>query len=203
MIDNGHFVTVEGVDGSGTTTVSTALATRMDNGLLTQEPTDGWTGQYVREAISRGGIDNAFVDFFLFLADRAYHVEDCIIPAVRSGNFVVSDRYADSTRAYQTISLSNAGIPSDHVSSYIEQAMGPILFKPDITLWLDANIDTTFSRLEKSEKFEEEISFQRQVHDQYRVLYETTDRIHRIDANQKIHQVIADSIRVVEEKLNM
>lgn len=203
MPDRGYFITVEGVDGSGTTTVSTALATRVDGGLLTQEPTDGWTGQYVREAITRGGVDNAFVDFYLFLADRAYHVEDCIIPAVRAGNLVVSDRYADSTRAYQTISLAAAGIPASHVASYIEQAMGPILYTPDITLWLDADVDTTFQRLDRSEKFEEEIEFQRQVNDQYRVLYETTDRIHRIDANQEIHHVIGDAVNTIESELDL
>jgi len=203
MPERGYFITVEGVDGSGTTTVSTALATRVENGLLTQEPTDGWTGQYVREAISRGGIDNAFVDFYLFLADRAYHVEDCIIPAVRSGNLVVSDRYADSTRAYQTISLAAAGVPDSHVSSYIEQAMGPILYTPDVTLWLDADVDTTFERLDKSEKFEEEIEFQRRVNAQYRSLYESNDRIHRIDANQEIHHVIGDAVNIIESELDL
>src|SRR5207244_12887061 len=103
------FVTFEGIDGSGKTTVSRLVKDRLRSRghsvFLTSEPTGDWLGETVRRGIEKGV--SPLTESFLFLADRAAH-----IPEIRShldpGECVLCDRYADSTYAYQGAHLVGA-----------------------------------------------------------------------------------------------
>ncbi|HWM49892.1 MAG TPA: dTMP kinase [Thermoplasmata archaeon] len=128
------FVTFEGIDGSGKTTVSRVVAetlrSRGHSVFLTSEPTTGWLGEVVRRGIQEDV--NVLSESFLFLADRAAHV-----PLIRShverGELVLCDRYVDSTYAYQGARL--VGVVRDPVGFLKDASRGWVL-PPDLTILL-------------------------------------------------------------------
>jgi len=197
-MNDGLLVTLEGLDGAGTTTVSKAIVEHFDDTLLTQEPTSGWTGKQVRRCISSESESTSLTDFYFFMGDRVYHIENLIKPAIAEGKLVVSDRYADSTRAYQTITLEDAGMQRGGIMAYIEDVMRPFFYEPDLTLWLDVDVHTAFERTSGDEKYEESRDFQERVKYNYEQLYDEESRIVRIDANRGLSNVIADCIQEIE-----
>jgi len=128
------FVTFEGIDGSGKTTVSRVVAetlrSRGHSVFVTSEPTTGWLGEVVRRGIQEDV--NVLSESFLFLADRAAHV-----PLIRShverGELVLCDRYVDSTYAYQGARL--VGVVRDPVGFLKDASRGWVL-PPDLTILL-------------------------------------------------------------------
>jgi dTMP kinase len=128
------FVTFEGIDGSGKTTVSRLVAetlrSRGHSVFLTSEPTTEWLGEVVRRGIQEDV--NVLSESFLFLADRAAH-----IPLIRShverGEIVMCDRYVDSTFAYQGARL--VGVVRDPIGFLKDASRGWVL-PPDLTILL-------------------------------------------------------------------
>jgi dTMP kinase len=100
----GKFIVLEGPDGSGTTTHSTLLAQKLKSKghdvLLTAEPTDSPIGLFIRDQLKKKNIDSASALQLLFCADRAWHIEKVIRPALEAGKIVISDRYVISTLVY-------------------------------------------------------------------------------------------------------
>jgi dTMP kinase len=134
----GALITVEGIDGTGKSTVATDLGRFLEErgvrGALQREPTPGWTG----EAVRRGQANRAdpLALTFLFLADRAQHAR-AITEQVARGAVVVCDRFLDSTTAYQGAALAGllpaqAGDPLEWVWS-LQRPWAPV---PDLTLLL-------------------------------------------------------------------
>ena len=105
-MNRGMFITLEGGDGVGKTTQSTALQQHLiglgRQVLLTREPGGTDVGKQIREILlhSKAHIDPK-AEALLFAADRAHHINTLVIPALERGVFVVQDRYIDSTIAYQ------------------------------------------------------------------------------------------------------
>ena len=100
------FITVEGVEGSGKSTLLKALAAVLEAQnipcLVTREPGGSKLGQELRPLLLRTKSNmDARAELFLFLADRAQHIREVIRPALDNGTWVLCDRYADSTLAYQ------------------------------------------------------------------------------------------------------
>jgi dTMP kinase len=128
------FVTFEGIDGSGKTTVSRLVAetlrARGHSVFLTSEPTTSWLGEMVRRGIQEEV--NVLSESFLFLADRAAH-----LPVMRShiekGELVICDRYADSTYAYQGARL--AGVVPNPIR-FLQDASRGWVIPPDLTILL-------------------------------------------------------------------
>jgi len=197
-MDTGLLVTVEGLDGAGTTTVSNALEEHFEDTVLTQEPSDMWTGKQVRRCISSESDTHPLTDFYFFMGDRVHHIENIIKPAVKEGKLVISDRYADSTRAYQTITLEGAGLRRGAVMTYIENVMRPFFYEPDLTLWLDVDVETTFERVGGGEKYEESRKFQERVKYNYEQLYNEENRIIQIDASRDVESVVKDCVEEIE-----
>ncbi len=139
------FVTFEGIDGSGKTTVSRLVAEmlqkRGEKVFLTGEPTKGWTGDAVRHAYQDdvGPLGEAF----LFLADRAAHQEE-IRAHLAAGELVLCDRYADSTYAYQGARLE--GVVANPVH-FLRQITEPWLVSPDLTILLRVPAETGLKRI--------------------------------------------------------
>ena len=103
----GVFVVFEGGDGAGKTTQSRLLeqwltAERIPH-LMTREPGDSWLGQRIRELVLSpdSGPISSRAEALLYNADKAQHVDEVVIPALKKGKVVVCDRYVDSTIAYQ------------------------------------------------------------------------------------------------------
>jgi dTMP kinase len=146
----GLFVTFEGGEGSGKTTQINKLSQTLSNEgrkvLTTREPGGTAEGEKLRNLLVQrdGGNWNPMSECLLLFAARSMHVEKIIKPALESGKIVVSDRFTDSTRAYQ-------GYGHGMEISTIEQMNTLVLgdFKPDLTIILDIE---PAAGLERSER---------------------------------------------------
>ncbi|MCR4667416.1 MAG: dTMP kinase [Desulfovibrio sp.] len=142
------FVTFEGIDGSGKTSLMKALAARFSaqgqEVILTREPGGSSLGARIREMVldaKTEGLD-ARAELFLFLADRAQHVATLIKPALDRGSLVFSDRFADSTFAYQG---NGRGLELETLETLNTVAAGGLA--PDVTFLLDLPVSVAMARI--------------------------------------------------------
>ena len=148
-------VTLEGLDGSGKTTVWERL--RADDALpetavFTREPTDSWYGESVQRSIEDDDADS-LAELFLYTADHAAHLADTVRPALTEGRLVVSDRYSDSRYAYQGATLADAEWFGDPLG-YVREVHDPWTRVPDRTVYLDVDPETAARRSGATNKFE-------------------------------------------------
>ena len=191
------FVTFEGIDGSGKTTISRKVAetlrARGESVFLTGEPTKTWTG----EAVRRSYKDDVgpLAESFLFLADRAAHQDD-IRRHRDAGELVLCDRYADSTYAYQGARL--AGVV-DRPIDFLRRMTEPWLLTPDLTLYLRIPAELGLRRIaDRSETARfEELRFLRRVARNYDALA-AGPRFVPVDARGTPEAVAAMAIAAVE-----
>lgn len=146
------FISIEGIEGAGKSSQAQLLANwlkeRGVNLLLTKEPGSiiSKECQQIRKLIldPENNISSK-AEFFLYLADRAQHVDKCIKPALDSNVWVISDRYVDSTKVYQGIGRD---LGLDQVSPMIEYASDGLM--PDIVFILDIDVAKGISRARRS-----------------------------------------------------
>jgi dTMP kinase len=198
------FTTIEGIDGSGGTTLVEELEEIYADCVTTAEPSGREYGQLVRRNLGDESTD-PLVDFYLFMADRRDHIERVIEPADRRGKFVISDRYADSTRAYQPITLSGESSAKPFDSSweakmFIEQTMARWNKEPDLTLYVDISVDTAIERSSGDEKYENR-EMLKQVKENYDAIADTQERVVRVDGEQPIDEMVDDAIEIIDRKI--
>jgi dTMP kinase len=142
-----RFITFEGVDGSGKTTqlktLENHLIARGKSCISTREPGGTSLGRLVRQALLEVGKQpiTSPAELFLYLADRAQHVQEVIVPALEQGKVVLCDRYTDSTLAYQGY---GRGIDLELLRSLTDIASRGV--RPDLTLLFDCPIEIGLSR---------------------------------------------------------
>lgn len=142
----GTFITFEGIDGSGKSTQLRLLAQYLRAQgcelLLSREPGGTPVGLRLREALLdvQGEVD-PLTELLVFAADRAQHVRKVIRPALEKGAVLISDRYADATRAYQG---AGRGFSHELISEIIELATEGLV--PDLTLLFDVAVEESISR---------------------------------------------------------
>lgn len=145
----GLFITFEGIDGCGKTTQINLLKNYLENNgykvILTREPGAKGLGEKLREILlNYDGEVSSNCESFLFLADRAQHIDTIIKPAIQNGVVVLCDRHTDSTVAYQGYGRS---LDLDQIKQLNNIATSGI--KPDITFILDIDIETSLTRIGK------------------------------------------------------
>ncbi len=198
----GLFVTVEGVEGSGKTTVTQSLAEKLQQKgfrvLVTAEPGDTPLGARIRELLVNFSERTSWAEAFLFLADRAEHVKRVIRPALERGETVLCDRFTDSTIAYQAFGL---GLSLGAIIELNRIAADGLV--PDLTLILDVDPKIGLQRVKDKTVFE-----QRDLHFHHRVRWgylwlakREPNRIKVVDASQPLELVISQSLQLVEEAL--
>jgi|AntDeeMetagen285_2_1112576.scaffolds.fasta_scaffold08815_1 dTMP kinase len=194
---DGYFVTLEGIDGAGKTSVAEAIDSEYKSTIRTQEPSDLWTGKQVRKAISNETDTNPMTTFYLFMADRVHHIEEIIKPGLADDMLVLSDRYADSTLAYQSMALDDY---IRHTDKYIRHTMQPWHFHPDLTIFIDISVDTAIERSVGDEEYENR-DFLKQVRWNYKTLArQDSDRFVVVDGEQDLESVKEDVLAVIEER---
>ena len=188
-------VTLEGIDGSGKTTVAEALQDSLSpETVFTREPTGSWYGEAVDRSIGDDDAD-PLAELFLYTADHADHLSRLIRPALREGKLVVSDRYADSRYAYQGATL--AGELTRPVE-YVRGIHEPFTREPDLTLYLDVPPETGAERAGASNKFET-AGYLGRVRENYEDLVDTDPaRFVRIDATRSPEAVVEAAERAIE-----
>ena len=145
---SGFFFTFEGIDKSGKTTQAELLVDRLRRAdcevVFTHEPGGTALGQAIRALVVEGKIEGEICDeaeVLLFTADRCQHVWEVIRPALDAGKIVISDRYFDSTLAYQGYGRR---LDLGWLVSLQEKATGGL--QPDRTFLVDVDLETSKAR---------------------------------------------------------
>lgn len=158
----GKFITIEGGEGVGKSTniafVQTLLAARGIETVLTREPGGTPLAEEIREILLEQRDEKVVTEteLLLMFAARAQHLYQLILPALNEGKWVISDRFTDATYAYQS---GGRGVPAEQVAmleKFVQKS-----FRPDLTLLLDAPVETGMTRAKargKLDRFEEERS---------------------------------------------
>jgi dTMP kinase len=192
-------ITLEGIDGSGKTTVWEALHGSLPESetVFTREPTESWYGDAVNRSIGDDEAD-PLAELFLYTADHADHLSRVIRPALNDGDIVIADRYSDSRYAYQGATLS--GVIKQPMA-YVRGIHEPFTREPDATLYFDVPPKTGADRAGATNKFET-VDYLEQVQDNYeRLLESEPNRFVRIDATQSPEKVIAAAEQVISDLL--
>ncbi|CAN5815830.1 dTMP kinase [soil metagenome] len=133
------FVSFEGLDGSGKSTQSELLRARLEadgqSVLITREPGGTELGEQIRDLVLHGDHVEPWAEALLYAAARAQHVEQVIRPALERGEWVVCDRYVDSSVAYQGV---GRGLGLDRVLELNLAAVGGLVPDRTFLLLLDA-----------------------------------------------------------------
>ena len=202
----GFFITFEGADGCGKTTQSKLVQEYLENSgyevVWTREPGAKGLGQKIRELLLHYDGDVApMCEAFLFLADRAQHIEHLIKPAVDAGKIVICDRHTDSTIAYQGY---GRGEDIKQLKYLNELATGSV--KPDLTFVFDVSTDIAQKRVgEEKDRMESAgIEFHKKVRQGYLEIAKLEpERVKVIDANNNIEKVFEDTKKTLDRFLNL
>ncbi len=200
----GKFITFEGIDGCGKTSVAEAVFEELKregrNVTLTQEPTRSWLGDAVKRSISEE--HPALTEAFLFMADRATHSEQ-ISDWLEKGQIVLCDRYADSTVCYQAASLELEEFDGDPFE-WLKGISDRFVLSPDATLVLDIDPRTALERIQSRDKFTkyERLEFLKLVRNNFFRLGLIEDRIHVVDASPPLMAVADEARKTVQSVLD-
>jgi dTMP kinase len=184
----GNFIVVEGIDGSGTTTLSMRLEERIKDSVWTNEPSNGYYGKMLRESLSdEDSPDGGLGDFFMFLADRDHHLREFIVPNLKDGKTVICDRFHASTLTYQKDNVEERLGKS--VEDFAHDCTWDWMVEPDIELLVDVDVDIAKERRELDSKYEEE-EFLMQVRRDYLNLLSRKENMFMLDGSTPIEEVV-------------
>lgn len=184
---------MEGPEGAGKSTVARSLAAKIEEQgnrvVLTREPGDGPAGPAIRSALLQGATLDAWTELFLFLADRSQHCASLIIPKLAEGNWVLCDRFADSTVVYQGY---GRGLDLDQIRKLNEIATQRV--SPDLTLLLDLPAEVGLSRLREKDRIDREpIEFHHRIRQGF------LDEANRDSARWRVVDATRSAEEVLEE----
>jgi len=190
-------ITLEGLDGSGKTTVWEALHSSHPDAVFTREPTETWYGEAVSRSVADDDAD-PLAELFLYTADHAAHLAETVEPALANGDLVVSDRYADSRYAYQAATLAETELsrPLEYVRGIHQAFTRP----PDATIYLDVDVATAVERSGATNKFEQRAHLEAVAENYERLIDAEPERFVRVDATQSPEAVI-DRVETVVDGL--
>lgn len=208
-MSNKLFVTFEGGEGCGKTTVIKALVEELKKEgiepLVTREPGGSNIAEQIRNVIldkSNTAMDPK-TEALLYTASRRQYLSEIVLPALKDGKLVISDRYLDSSLAYQGYAR---GIGIDEVYSINMFATDGMM--PDITFFLDLEPEEGLKRIALHRSNEvnrldlEKSSFHQKVHEGYQILLKKyPNRIIRIDASQTVEEEVKQIKEIILKKI--
>ena len=206
-MSRGQFITLEGIEGAGKSTVARALCEYLEargvRVLLTREPGGTALAERLRQIVLERGAESVppVAETLVMFAARALHVANLIRPALAAGTWVVCDRFTDATRAYQGAGRGVDGALIETLARAVQQGL-----VPDRTLLLDLPVSAGLSRARArsgtdSDRFEAEtLAFHERVRSGYLAVAQAEPaRVTVIDAGQPQAQVLAAATRAVAQ----
>ena len=202
-MEKGLFITFEGTDGCGKTTQIEMLKDYFEKQgrtvLLTREPGAKGLGTKLREILlNYDGEVSPVCESFLFLADRAQHVDTIIKPAIARGEIVLCDRHTDSTVAYQ-----GYGRELDIEQIKMLNNIATSGLKPDLTFIFDIDIDTAQKRVGKNKDRMESagIEFFKRVRNGYlEIAKQEPERVKVLDGSKSIETIHNELLEILQTK---
>ena len=195
------FVSLEGIDGSGKSTQAQLLAEALGaDTVAIREPGGTGAAERIRDLLADPGLElEPLAELLLFLAARADLTERVIRPALEAGRTVVSDRFSDSSVAYQGAAR---GLGVGEVIGLCEAATDGLW--PDLTLLLRVDPEVGLGRAEGVDRFEAEgLDLQRAVAEAYEeIAIIASDRVTVIDASgsvEEVHERVMGAVRGREQ----
>lgn len=202
---NGYFITFEGPEGAGKTTIISMVAKELKEALLTREPGGIDIAEQIRMVILDK--DNTAMDprteALLYAAARRQHLVEKVKPAIEDGKVVLCDRFVDSSLAYQGHAR---GLGIDEVFSINQFAIEKMM--PDLTIYFDIEPELGLERINKNKGREvnrldlEKLDFHHKVREGYHLVMERfPDRIVKIDASGEVNDVFIKTMEILTSKL--
>ena len=195
MVSKGVFICLEGLDGCGKTTQAKLLVRmlrRSCDAVYTAEPSRGNIGRFIKKhCLHSDKRSSGVVEALLFAADRFDHVENTVLPALKKGQIVVSDRYVYSSLAYQ----GATGLDLEWIQKINEHAA-----RPDLAIYIDVDPETVIQRLKPKKSVMENLETERKVREVYMKFVEKGELV-RVDGNKSQSQVAADLANVLQRFL--
>ena len=200
------FITLEGIEGSGKTSSLKSITDLLDKKnisyVVTREPGGSSIGKELRAILLDPETEiSPEVELMLMLSDRKDHVEKIILPNLEKGNWVVSDRFMDSSIAYQGGGRQLGKKLIISLSEYLN------LPQPDLTLLFDLPVETSLSRVKargELDRFEkEELEVHKRIRNTYLDLAKNnSNRIKIIDSSEKIESMLNNVKQAIEKLFN-
>ena len=203
------FISIEGFDGTGKSTQASILKKNLDDlnidSILVREPGSTSFSEKIREILKENTEIETLTELLLFQASRYELVKKVIIPNLETGKVVITDRFSDSSVAYQGY---GGGLDIKLIETLNNISTSNL--KPDLTFLLDLNLESskkrTFSRNndEQIDKFEKKDSvYHKKVKDGFlEILKNNNDRIIKIDASKDIYEISELILNIALEKIN-
>ena len=189
-----RFITLDGIDGAGKSTNLAVMKAWFEKHqlpvLFTREPGGTPAGEALREILLNPATQVSLrTETLLMFAARQQHLETVILPALKNGTHVVSDRFTDATFAYQG---GGRGVPLQDIATLEHWVQGD--FRPDLTLLLDVPLEVSMARINQTrekDRFEqEEAEFFNRVREVYlQHANEQPERYAVIDSSQSLDAV--------------
>lgn len=215
-ITKGKFITFEGGEGTGKSTQLKLLKEFLEiseiDTIATKEPGGTELGQELRQMLCSGDKDkmDAVAEALLYYADRRIHLTKKIWPALDDGKWVLSDRFADSTVAYQYYGYDKR-IPYQTLIDLYQLAVGD--FKPDLTIVLDIDPEIGLARsmakanhmsVKETRHESRGLEFHNRMRNGYlEMAQKEPERFVVLDANKSISELHQDIINVMCERFGL
>lgn len=207
-VQRGKFITIEGIEGVGKSTNIDFLAgiieTRGHAVMKTREPGGTPIAEEIRQILKEHGDEPLpdVAELLLMFAARSINVNNAIRPALERGTWVISDRFTDSTRAYQG---GGRGVSRDSIEWLAQLVHGDL--QPDLTILLDAPVETGMQRADRRgapDRFEvERLEFFNHVRDAYLALAKAEpERFAVVDCSLDLASVQAALCGIADEILD-
>ncbi|MGQ7356629.1 dTMP kinase [Streptococcus suis] len=208
-MEKGHFITFEGPDGAGKTTVLQELLPKLQvlglEVITTREPGGVAIAEDIRKIIldpANTAMDHK-TELLLFIAARRQHLVEKVLPPLQEGKMVIIDRFIDSSVAYQGHGRGLDIADIDWLNHYATDGV-----KPDLTLYFDIDAEEGLARIARNAERDvdrldmEKADMHRRVRQGYLAILENEpDRFVKIDASQPLEAVVQDALGIIQERL--
>lgn len=196
------FIAVEGIDGSGKSTLTNLIGQKLSSlGLkvyITKEPTERF--KVTREESSRHDVQTATELFFRFTEDRLFHQKE-LGSGLNSHDVVLTDRYLASSLAYQGVLIEPLFKSPEETVKWMLQVSSIIKIRPDLTLYLDIDPETALKRIANRGEFSgfEDAEYLSKVRNYYQIVLDNNVVI--LDGTAGIEEIAEDAVRIIIQKM--
>lgn len=208
-MSKGIFISLEGPDGAGKSSVLEALIPILEAKgqafVTTREPGGVAVAEKIRDVVldpKHTEIDEK-TELLLYIASRRQHLVERILPALDRGEMVLVDRFIDSSVAYQGFGRGLKVVDIDWLNDFATDGL-----KPDLTLYFDIEAEEGLARIAKSKERgadrldRESVEWHQRVREGYlSILEKEPNRVRKIDASQPLEKVVADTLAVLAERV--